>query len=73
MFCAICACLALCDGTLGGVGEGTVGGIRGGRGGDIGGDEAFCLFETLSSGDEVLAEDVGLAVAGSEKLGELCV
>ena len=76
VFGAIGTCLALCDGTLGGLGEGVsvVGARWRRRGGDgIRFEEAFGLFEAFSSGSELLAEGVGVAVAGGEELGELGV
>jgi hypothetical protein len=77
VFGAIGTCLALCDDTLGGLGDGVCAvGVRGGAGrggGGVGGDEAFGLFEAFSCGSEVFAEVVGVAVAGGEEVGELGV
>lgn len=75
VFGAIGACLALCDDTLGGLGDGVgaVVGVRRRRRAGIGCEEPLCLVEVLSCGGELFAEVVGLAVAGGEEVGELCV
>lgn len=74
VFCAICACLAVGDGALCGLGDGmAVVGVLGGCEGGVGGEEALCLFEAFAGRGEVLAEELGLAVAGGEEVGELGV
>lgn len=73
---AIGACLALCDDTLGSLGDGVGGAIVGvgrRRGAGVGCEETLCLVEVLACGGELFSEVVGLAVAGGEEVGELCV
>lgn len=74
VFSAIGTCVALCDDTLGGLGDGMC--AIGGRwrgGGGVGREETFGLFETFPCRGEVLSQELGVAVAGGEELGELSV